>query len=600
MNPRAEKGPLARLLPSREPIPALPSDRMDPRLILGLALSLLALHALLAWLGRPPGILTGQDNATYLTLARSLREGLGYRELYEVGQPLHTKYPPFYPAVLALWAGIFGESARSVAVLNIAASAGTLALVFFAVRRMTTPTAALACLAILAVNPFLVARPATAYSEPLYTLLSIAALWLAWSSSDRRTVLTAAGAAAILAALTRSIGVTLLAALILHWLLSRRWKASVTLTLVAGLTVGAWLGWTAMDPNQMVGSSYLADATFVPGAPGGGDGGEGGAASWVVQVMGVVVAVGRHMVENGATYAGQVLPWSLPMPTIAGTPVDNGIVLLALFPALLSGIFLLYRSWRAAALYLVAYGLLLSYWPWPHGRFLEPVLPLLVPAVVLGAAAIARSWLGRRAALAAGGLMVLAIGVAGAYRTIDFVRYRMECSDLDFRGGGEACLTEDQKSYFRALGWIREHAASDAVFLTAKPQPLYWHTGRSTVDDHTAANVDPSSFYPYLDEQGVDYVLLGGLRTFELSVYPDRLEAECERLKPIEHFPPRTWLFRLEPPADGGGVPTTIPDTVSRAAGCHVLDRFRELNEQVESDGSLLFYPSTAGPLLHL
>lgn len=46
----------------------------------GLPVLLLALHAVLAWIGRSPGILTRQDDARYLVLARALRHGQ-YRDL---------------------------------------------------------------------------------------------------------------------------------------------------------------------------------------------------------------------------------------------------------------------------------------------------------------------------------------------------------------------------------------------------------------------------------------------------------------------------------------------------------------------------------------
>jgi len=51
-----------------------------PRRAVVVAVLLIALHAVLAWLGRPPGIATRQDDATYLLLAESLSGG-GYQGL---------------------------------------------------------------------------------------------------------------------------------------------------------------------------------------------------------------------------------------------------------------------------------------------------------------------------------------------------------------------------------------------------------------------------------------------------------------------------------------------------------------------------------------
>ena len=41
------------------------------------------------------------DDAVYVTTARSLAQGTGYRHLEIPGEPLQTRYPPLYPAILA-------------------------------------------------------------------------------------------------------------------------------------------------------------------------------------------------------------------------------------------------------------------------------------------------------------------------------------------------------------------------------------------------------------------------------------------------------------------------------------------------------------------
>ena len=49
----------------------------------------------------PPTVGLWQDDATYLATARSLAEGSGYRHIEIPGEPLQTKYPILYPALLA-------------------------------------------------------------------------------------------------------------------------------------------------------------------------------------------------------------------------------------------------------------------------------------------------------------------------------------------------------------------------------------------------------------------------------------------------------------------------------------------------------------------
>ena len=60
----------------------------------------LAGFVVLAWLQRVPSLTTANDDATYVLLARSLRDG-GFNSIHLVGAPIHTKYPPVFPVLLA-------------------------------------------------------------------------------------------------------------------------------------------------------------------------------------------------------------------------------------------------------------------------------------------------------------------------------------------------------------------------------------------------------------------------------------------------------------------------------------------------------------------
>ena len=99
-----------------------------------IAAVLLVAFALLAWLQRVPSLTTANDDATYVLLSRSLREG-AYSSIHLVGAPVHTKYPPVFPALLAVVSTVFGESIDAFTAMNIALAAASLALVFAIARR---------------------------------------------------------------------------------------------------------------------------------------------------------------------------------------------------------------------------------------------------------------------------------------------------------------------------------------------------------------------------------------------------------------------------------------------------------------------------------
>ena len=68
---------------------------------------LVAIHVLLAVLVFEPTLFPGADAGHYMVLGESLRNGLGFRDIQLPGSPLHAKFPPGYPLILAV-AGWFG------------------------------------------------------------------------------------------------------------------------------------------------------------------------------------------------------------------------------------------------------------------------------------------------------------------------------------------------------------------------------------------------------------------------------------------------------------------------------------------------------------
>lgn len=227
--------------------------------------ALLALHGILAWSVRVPAITAGNDDAVYLLLARALRSGR-YVDLFYAGTPAHSQYPPMYPGFLALLGSVFGERLSVFLVANILLSILALAL-FFAVARRRDPRIALLALAVSVVNPILLAMAGALRSEPLCMALTALALWLVDRQKDTSRLRFGAGASALAAALTRSASVTLVAALALLWALRRQWRACAALLVGAALTIGPWLAWTMVAPQQVVGRSYIADATHVAPTP---------------------------------------------------------------------------------------------------------------------------------------------------------------------------------------------------------------------------------------------------------------------------------------------------------------------------------------------
>jgi hypothetical protein len=495
---------------------------LDPRMVRIAVAFMLILHCGLAWFARQPGILTGQDDTEYLSLAESLRHGT-YRELFRVDAPLHYQYPPGYPALLALWGAVAGDQFDALVIVNIVTSAAALLVVFLALRRLQGDIVALAALGLLAIHPELIAAAGSLMSEPLYTLASLTALLLLLRPSPTPRQLAAAGAAALFAAMTRTAGITLVAALLLHWMLERRWKLVLAPAILATLVLGAWLIWGALDPEQQPGSSYIAELRALLSGT-----------AWTGPLVERSLGAVRWYLTTG-------LPWNMALPTVPGTAIDNvtGLALLLGFGG--AGAFLWLQRWRVATLYLLAYALLLAVWLWAVARFALPIVPLLLCAMLTGAAAAGRRL---RQGVWVPLTVVLIMGVGAAPRTAALLKERTACE----RAGEwppANCISPLQASYFDALRWIDANLPEDAVFLTAKTGALWYYTGRKSVSYEAATTREPQEFVPWLRRQGAGWVILSSLWIQEPSRLAPRIAANCNHLVLQAAFSPGTWLFRV-------------------------------------------------------
>ncbi len=572
--------------------------------------ALLALHAVLAWSMRVPGLGTGHDDAWYVALARALRQG-SYAELPIVGNPLHAMYPPLYPALLAAL-GVTDPGQVWIGVLaNVALSVATLVLVASVAVRMS-PWLAVAVTLVCAVNPMVLYVASGVHSEPM--LAAAAALAIAVAASGRRDAraLALIGLMAIVAALARSIGLALVVSTFALLAFERRWRALAIFSVAASVTVGSWLTWTVRAPRLDAGRSYVSDALYrppesppavaTPTSPSPAiearrtqvraesvsatptspslaldsgealalDSGRAVAAkeeAAAERVAAARAAAGAHMVRtlvdratrNVPAYLTRELPTVFAIPTLPGTPVDNAIWLGVFLVTATTGIVVLIkRAWLLTGYVAVCVAILVA-WPFEDKRFLAPLVPLFALAMLVGG-----WWIGGRAIGERGARIVasvLALLLTGAAMRDDAARLVLVAAcDRGSATTSPGCFNDEQRDFFAAVAAARRVAADSARFLVSKEATFYLLSGREAVRQSEAiASREPAALRAFLSKRRVEYILLSHLHLDQWSLAAGLL-AQCERLELVESFGAHVSLLRVLP------VPAVALDTLPRVA----------------------------------
>lgn len=500
----------------------------DPRYSLAtrhrvLAGLLLLLHAAIVWVLRAPAVATANDDAVYLLLARSLRH-FAYLDAHVVGSPVHSLYPPAYPAVLALVGGPLGPNIDGPLAVTLLLSLITLLLLFDLARRVMPPAWALVMLALLAVNPRLIDFAGQVRTEVPYAAFTVAAVWFLTIRGGLRSGLIAGAAFAIVAALTRSIGITILAAVGMVWLQEREWKRLGWFIGASAVTVGSWILWNVLAPDQFASRSYAVSVTKAPT----GDIEQ----PWMLLF---------HRMERFFDTYSRSLPANLGAPSLDISWLDNAAWLLLIAILLGAG---LWASWKKApsvTAYTASYFLFLAFWPTKLSRFIIPIVPFVLLLLAWGAWVLAERWKPKLVVAVAGlGAVLLCWGsLSGAYQKYESASRCVPRTAVD-RGGN--CFSDDQRSFFALMDYVKRELPDTAAFVTTKEATFGYYTGRKVLHPDLAIQKYEIGLLPKLVAHGIEYIVVSPLHPTPL---PKILVPRCRDLEVVRSFPPRTALLHI-------------------------------------------------------
>lgn len=515
-------------------------DAPAPRTPVGrLALTVLGagalVHILLAWFTRIPALSWGEDDAAYILLAQQLRH-FGYREVQDVVAPIHARFPPGYPLIIALLGWPFSDATDALLALNMLFAVATMALVFLAARRHVGERIALVTAVLFAINPMTVWDSAHVMAEAPFKFLMMLGVWALTREDEDGRFSVVAGGAIIAAALTRSAGLFLLPALGLYWLLRRRYRRVAIYAAATLCTVGAWTAWTLVAPEAQQRRLYVAVVSPVAG----------GAAAAGRRPSNFMVDQLTRLPARARRLTTVVFPFVLAFPAIPRTPIDNVLSLVALVGLGGIGVLILLRRWTFAALVTLCYGTLLLVWRYAVERFANPLVPFLIAAMLVGVDWVARQLAPR---LRAWGIAAIAVSLVFGAAQLNGTRLRSAFACDRDDPVNSSCWDASYRDYLKAARWVRDSTPPNAVFFVNKERGFYLHSGRVTINQDRALQEDSLSLAAYLRAAGAHYTVATavGLR----AAQHDRLLASaCRDFVLLRAFPSNTYVLRLRDSTD--------------------------------------------------
>ncbi len=530
------------------PAPLTPTSRRALVLLAGAAV----VHLVLAWLTRIPALSWGEDDAAYILLAQQLRH-FGYREIQDLAAPIHARFPPGYPLIIALLGWPFSDATDALLALNMLFSVATIALIYLSARRYLGERIGVLTAVLFAINPMSIWDSTHVMAEAPFKFLMMLGVWALTREDDDSRYAVLAGGAILASALTRSAGLFLLPALGLYWLLKRRYRWVAIFVVASLCTVGAWTAWTLVAPEPEQRRLYVSSVV----SQGGGRPRTG----FLVDQLLRVPARARRLVTI-------VFPFVLSFPAVPRTPIDNLISVGALVGLGGTGVALMLRRWTAAALITLCYGTLLLVWRYAVERFANPLVPFVLAAMLVGVDWLMQRFAPRHRAWGIGALVAL-LTIGATQLNASRLEAALGCDRQD--PVESACWEASYRDYLKAARWIRDSTPQSAVFFVNKERGFYLHSGRLTINQDRALQEDSLSLADFLRASGARYTVATtvGLR----AAQHDRLLASaCRDFVLLQTFPSATLVLRLREPTDA-------PDDDS---GCRALATYRNATRSSE------------------
>jgi hypothetical protein len=473
------------------------------------------------------------DGAVYIILSQSLVSGEGYRNLYVVDSPPHTKFPPIFPLLLASIVYLFDLNFWAMKLFVVMIGTVALYAVYLFFRRMAGNRVALIILVSAGVSHGVWFYSRSILSEIPYLLFSFVSLYLLESYKEERArILSKAWITALtigIASLTRTIGLALLVGGVAYIALERgksspfdlrrRLTKSGLLALLACAPVALWFlrNWVVSVGTTPV--AYLQEYGLKDYAS-------------IDSKMTGLNDLYELIYHNVYIYligsSKIIIPYfswfSLPIVNILITTIT------------LVGFFIcLIKKRTILEYYVIPYVMALLLFPVPYSRYLVPLIPIISYYffVALREAVhlvffrhqlfVKQEVFGSVSMIFA----VLAICTNFTLLTLDSIPNRGHNNNYSYRED------EDENMYESILPWVKANTTPQNIFIWSKPALRYLLAQRKSAPLLTTT--DTKRVLASLEDTRVEYVVVDSFSDRTLRYLKPIIEKHPNRFSLVYH-----------------------------------------------------------------
>lgn len=503
------------------------------------------------------------DDGVYVTTAKALATGHGYRIVSLPYEPSQTLYPPLYPFLLSLiWRAFpkFPENLTAMMLLTVIATLSFLVLSYrYLVRqKYATEYQALIVVFLAAINWRTMSWSTLVLSDMLCAAISVAGLYLAekYETEERRrwAIGSVLGIIMGLAFLTRTSAITLIVAVAAYYMVRRRWRRVLLPVAIAGVFVIGWTVWCSFNRGSFpdANSEYYAGYVRCYSE----------CVNYLQALNGAskLMTFARMIGTNFALLGIGSVPVGC-LGFVDGLPPIVFLSLICLTLVLIAGGSLRQagKSVRLLHIYLILYFALHMLLPGSaYDRYVTSVVPFLLVFLVteldvLTSAVRAKmkspgSAIGKIGAAFVGTALLLSIGLV--LFSNGSALYQLSASYSFKKAAGPP------REFAQAIDWINTHTDPSDVLVCNLDQMYYLYTGRKATASYSLfmlTTVPYQTRQPRFDEQANEFLKIarennGGYLVLNSNDFKYESEVPGESIEAFVEKSPQMFarVFRTE------------------------------------------------------